>query len=96
MCCAPIVREAISAENAVTLAAKFKAIGDPTRLRLLSLVASWEGAEACVCDLTAPVALSHPTVSHHLRLLVDAGAYAYKAWHLVVLRAGPRRAQRAC
>ncbi len=72
-CCAPIVREAMSAESAVTLAVKFKAIGDPTRLRLLSLVAAHEGAEACVCDLTEPVALSQPTVSHHLKVLVDAG-----------------------
>lgn len=73
LCCAPIVREAMSAESAATLAAKFKAIGDPTRLRLLSLVAAHDGAEACVCDLTEPVALSQPTVSHHLKVLVDAG-----------------------
>ncbi|MEG9227353.1 ArsR/SmtB family transcription factor [Aeromicrobium sp. Sec7.5] len=73
LCCAPIVREAMSAESATALAAKFKAIGDPTRLRLLSLVAAHEGAEACVCDLTEPVALSQPTVSHHLKVLVDTG-----------------------
>lgn len=73
LCCAPIVREAMSVESAVALAAKFKAIGDPTRLRLLSLVAAHDGAEACVCDLTEPVALSQPTVSHHLKVLVDAG-----------------------
>lgn len=73
LCCAPIVREAMSAESAATLAAKFKAIGDPTRLRLLSLVAAHDGAEACVCDLTEPVALSQPTVSHHLKVLVEAG-----------------------
>lgn len=73
ICCAPIVRDALSAESAVALAAKFKAIADPTRLRLLSLVASHEGAEACVCDLTGPVALAQPTVSHHLKVLVDAG-----------------------
>ncbi len=72
-CCAPIVGEAMSAESAVTWASKFKAIGDPTRLRLLSLVAAHEGAEACVCDLTEPVALSQPTVSHHLKILVEAG-----------------------
>nr|WP_246065068.1 metalloregulator ArsR/SmtB family transcription factor [Aeromicrobium piscarium] len=60
-------------EVAVTLAAKFKALGDPTRLRLLSLVAAQEDREACVCDLTEPVALSQPTVSHHLKILVDAG-----------------------
>ncbi len=73
LCCAPIVREAMSGESAAALAAKFKAIGDPTRLRLLSLVAAHEGQEACVCDLTEPIALSQPTVSHHLKVLVDAG-----------------------
>lgn len=73
VCCAPITRDAMSVENAAALAAKFKAIGDPTRLRLLSLVAAHAGAEACVCDLTEPVALSQPTVSHHLKVLVDAG-----------------------
>lgn len=73
LCCAPIVHEAMSVESATTLASKFKAIGDPTRLRLLSLVAAHDGAEACVCDLTEPVALSQPTVSHHLKVLVEAG-----------------------
>lgn len=73
LCCAPIVHDAMSAENATTLAAKFKAIGDPTRLRLLSIVAAQEGGEACVCDLTEPVNLSQGTVSHHLKVLVDAG-----------------------
>jgi ArsR family transcriptional regulator len=73
LCCAPIVGEAMSVDNAVTLAAKFKALGDPTRLRLLSIVAAHEDREACVCDLTEPVALSQPTVSHHLKILVDAG-----------------------
>lgn len=63
----------MSAEEAIALAAKFKAIGDPTRLRLLSLVAAHEDGEACVCDLTAPVELSQGTVSHHLKILVDAG-----------------------
>ena len=72
-CCAPLVRDAMTAENAATVAARFKAIGDPTRLRLLSLVAAHEDAEACVCDLTEPVNLSQPTVSHHLKVLVDAG-----------------------
>lgn len=55
------------------LARTFKALGDPTRLRLLSLIAASEGGEACICDLTEPVGLSQPTVSHHMRLLVDAG-----------------------
>lgn len=72
-CCAPIVSDVLSSDDAAMLAAKFKAISDPTRLRLLSLVAAHDGAEACVCDLTEPVALSQPTVSHHLKVLVDAG-----------------------
>ena len=76
LCCAPITKDAMSQENATLLAAKFKAIGDPTRLRLLSLVAAHEGGEACVCDLNEPVALSQPTVSHHLKVLVDAGLLA--------------------
>lgn len=73
LCCAPIVGETMSLDSAVMLAAKFKALGDPTRLRLLSIVAAQEDREACVCDLTEPVALSQPTVSHHLKILVDAG-----------------------
>ena len=59
--------------QAETLAGALKAIADPARLRLISLVAAHEGQEACVCDLTAPVGLSQPTVSHHLKVLVDAG-----------------------
>ena len=55
------------------LARSLKAIADPARLRLISMVAAHEGAEACVCDLTEPLGLSQPTVSHHLKVLVDAG-----------------------
>lgn len=73
LCCAPITRDAMSVGDAATLATKFKAIGDPTRLRLLSLVAANAGNGACVCDLTGPVNLSQPTVSHHLKVLVEAG-----------------------
>lgn len=72
-CCAPLTTASVAHEDAVVLAAKFKALGDPTRVRLLSMVASTESAEACVCDLTEPVGLSQPTVSHHLKVLVDAG-----------------------
>src|SRR4051812_26013365 len=75
-CCAPLVRSPLSAEDAATLAATLKAIADPARLRLLSLVAAHEGGEACVCDLTEPLGLSQPTVSHHLKVLVDAGLLA--------------------
>lgn len=72
-CCAPITREAISETNARSLAHTLKAVADPARLRLLSMVAAHEDGEACVCDLTEPLGLSQPTVSHHLKILVDAG-----------------------
>ena len=72
-CCAPLVREPITEDWASDLARMFKALGDPVRLRLLSLVASSAGGEACVCDLTAPFALSQPTISHHLKVLREAG-----------------------
>ncbi len=71
--CAPLVREALTAGQAADLARVLKAVADPARLRLLSLVAAHEGGEACVCDLTEPLGLSQPTVSHHLKVLVDAG-----------------------
>lgn len=73
VCGTPVMGEVMAPADALALAARFKAIGEPTRLRLLSLVASHENAEACVCDLTAPVGLSQGTVSHHLKVLVDAG-----------------------
>jgi ArsR family transcriptional regulator len=72
-CCAPVVRQVIQPEEAATLAAGFKALSDPARLQLISLVAAHADQEACVCDLTEPVGLSQPTVSHHLKLLVEAG-----------------------
>lgn len=72
-CCAPLTREPISAQAATVLAHTLKAIADPARLRLLSMIASHEGGEACVCDLIEPLGLSQPTVSHHLKILVDAG-----------------------
>lgn len=72
-CCAPLAREPLAAQDAVGLASVLKAIADPARLRLLSLVASHEGGEACACDLTEPLGLSQPTVSHHLKTLVGAG-----------------------
>lgn len=72
-CCTPITREPMAAEGAERLARSLKALADPARLRLLSIVASHADAEACVCDLTEPLGLSQPTVSHHLKVLVDAG-----------------------
>ena len=72
-CCSPLAREPLSAEQSVELARLFKAMGDPVRLRLLSLIASHEGGEACVCDLTVVFELSGPTISHHLKVLREAG-----------------------
>ncbi|MDH6137497.1 ArsR family transcriptional regulator [Kitasatospora sp. MAA4] len=72
-CCSPMVREPLGEEAAVDLARMFKALSDPVRLRLLSLIASHEGGEACVCDLTGPFDVSQPTISHHLKVLREAG-----------------------
>ena len=72
-CCAPITREALSVSNAESLAVSLKALADPARLRILSMVAAHADGETCVCDLTEPLGLSQPTVSHHLKVLVDAG-----------------------
>lgn len=72
-CCSPLTAAPLSAAEADQLAHVLKAIADPSRLRLLSLVAAHEGGEACICDLTDPVALTQPTVSHHMKVLVDAG-----------------------
>jgi len=72
-CCSPGVGGVMEQGAAERLAGALKALAEPTRLRLLSLVAAQSGGEACICDLTAPVALSQPTVSHHMRVLVDAG-----------------------
>ena len=71
-CCVPRITSALTAEDAERVAQVFKAIGDPTRVMLLSLIASSSGGEACICDLTAPVGLSQGTVSHHMKLLADA------------------------
>lgn len=71
--CPSVVGIPVDTGRAEELARVFKALGDPTRVRLVSLIAAHEGAEACVCDLTAPVGLSQGTVSHHLKQLVDAG-----------------------
>jgi ArsR family transcriptional regulator len=71
-----MVREPLSEADAKSLAASFKALSDPVRLRLLSLIASFEGGEACVCDLTGPFDVSQPTISHHLKVLHAAGLLA--------------------
>ncbi|HEY5334761.1 MAG TPA: metalloregulator ArsR/SmtB family transcription factor [Mycobacteriales bacterium] len=72
-CCSPLTGGELDLESAEQLARIFKALGDPTRVRLLSLIAATDGGEACICDLTDPVQLSQPTVSHHMRVLADAG-----------------------
>jgi ArsR family transcriptional regulator, arsenate/arsenite/antimonite-responsive transcriptional repressor len=72
-CCSPLVREPLDVGQAVELARVFKAMGDPVRLRLLSLIASHEGGEACVCDLSGVFDLAGPTISHHLKVLREAG-----------------------
>lgn len=72
-CCVPLVCEPLDQGEAAELAPLFKALGDPVRLRLLSLIACHEGGEACVCDLTAAFELSDPTISHHLKVLKRAG-----------------------
>ena len=72
-CCSPVLQGSLSKEDAEELASLFKALGDPARLRLLSFIAEQPEGEACVCFLTEPTGLSQPTVSHHLKLLHDAG-----------------------
>ena len=72
-CCAPLTRDAMTQPQAEDLARSLKAIADPARLRLISIIAASEGQEACVCDLTEPLDIGQPTVSHHLKVLTDAG-----------------------
>lgn len=74
-CCTPLLREPLTAHQAADLARVLKALADPTRLRLVSMVAAHAGGEACVCDLTEPLGLTQPTISHHLKVLVDAGIF---------------------
>ncbi len=72
-CCAPLSAGALSQEQAEQVAPLLKALADPVRLRLMSLVASNAGGEACVCDLAGAFDLSQPTISHHLKVLYDSG-----------------------
>jgi ArsR family transcriptional regulator, arsenate/arsenite/antimonite-responsive transcriptional repressor len=71
--CPPLLQEAIEPEQADQLAAALKVLADPARLRLLSLIQAQPAGEACVCHLTEPLGLSQPTVSHHLKVLLNAG-----------------------
>ncbi|WP_448711767.1 ArsR/SmtB family transcription factor [Microbacterium profundi] len=72
-CCVPRITSSLTAADAEQVSRVFKALGDPTRVRLLSLIAAGAGGEACICDLTEQVGLSQGTVSHHMKLLTDAG-----------------------
>ncbi|MET7272883.1 metalloregulator ArsR/SmtB family transcription factor [Streptomyces flaveolus] len=72
-CCPGLLTAPLDEDQAVELAKVFKALGDPVRLRLLSMIASRAGGEVCVCDLTPAFDLSQPTISHHLKLLRQAG-----------------------
>lgn len=72
-CCSPLSRAPLDEASAAGLAPMFKALGDPARLRLMSLIASHAGGEACVCDISETIDLSQPTISHHLKVLRSAG-----------------------
>jgi ArsR family transcriptional regulator, arsenate/arsenite/antimonite-responsive transcriptional repressor len=72
-CCTPIVEAPLGIDDANELASAFKALADPVRLQLLSLIAAAPDGTACSCDLEAPVGKSQPTVSHHLAVLAEAG-----------------------
>ena len=72
-CCPPLTREPLTEDDAERIAPLLKALADPVRLRLLSLIASHDGGEACVCDVSVAFDLSQPTISHHLKVLHEAG-----------------------
>ncbi|WP_440107923.1 ArsR/SmtB family transcription factor [Streptosporangium sp. H16] len=72
-CSPPLVHEPLDVEQATGIAQVFKALGDPVRLRILSIVASHSGGEVCVCDITGAFELSQPTISHHLKVLKEVG-----------------------
>ena len=73
ICCSPGTGTVMDLPSAARLATVLKALAEPTRLRLVSIIAAGSAGATCVCDLTGPVGLSQPTVSHHLKILVDAG-----------------------
>jgi ArsR family transcriptional regulator len=88
-CCSPLAGHEMPVADAERLATVLKALADPVRLRLLSLVRAAEAGEACVCDLTDALGLSQPTVSHHLKTLVSAGVLAREkrgvwSWYRIV------------
>jgi ArsR family transcriptional regulator len=88
-CCEPVTAGALDEDASVELAGLFKVLGDPVRLRLLSMVASAPAGEVCACDLVDPVGRSQPTVSHHMSMLVEAGLLSREkrgkwAWYRLV------------
>jgi len=88
-CCSPITTNVLTETDASVLAEGFKALADPARLRLLSLIANADSGEACACDLVEPLDRAQPTVSHHLSLLVSAGLVTREkrgkwAWYRLV------------
>ena len=90
-CCVPRITSSLTTEDVERVARVFKALGDPTRVKLLSLIAEGPGGEACICDLTAPIGLSQGTVSHHMKLLTDAGLVTREQrgkWAYFALNAG--------
>jgi ArsR family transcriptional regulator len=72
-CCAPLTAEVLSDEETVATAELFKALADPARVRIVNLLATSDGEPVCICHLVQPVGLSQPTVSHHMKRLLDAG-----------------------
>jgi ArsR family transcriptional regulator len=72
-CCPEVLTAPLAAAEAEEVAAALRVVADPARLRLLSLISNAKGGEACVCNLTAPLGLSQPTVSHHLKVLTESG-----------------------
>jgi ArsR family transcriptional regulator len=96
--CPPLLQAALEADDAERLASALKAIADPARLRLLSLIQAQPNHEACVCHLTEPLGLSQPTVSHHLKVLLQAGLVERDqrgSWAYFRVREEPLAAMRA-
>ena len=88
-CCAPLSQGALSVDQAEQVAPLLKALADPVRLRLMSLVASHPGGEACVCDLAGAFDLSQPTISHHLKVLHESGLLDRRKARRLGLLPGP-------
>jgi ArsR family transcriptional regulator len=96
-CCPEVLKAPLGAAEAEEVAAALRVVADPARLRLLSLISNAEGAEACVCDLTGALGLSQPTVSHHLKVLADAGLLEREhAGDERITASCPERLERCC